>query len=120
MATEAKKASTDESSQIPLRSKSQRAATPPSRKASEAARKAAAALKLPPFSDDRMLYDTRFFADRHQLALDTVTYHMRTVWGKRKRGQRRKLTYDEAIRFDKYIQTARHKKRLVASAGKSF
>jgi hypothetical protein len=64
--------------------------------------------QLPPIEDDLIVWDVAFFAQRHALSTDAIGYHMRHVWGTVRKGQRRRLTYDQALRFDRYIQRARH------------
>jgi hypothetical protein len=66
-------------------------------------------MQLPAIPDDRPVWDVAFFANRHALSPGAIMHHMRSIWGKTQRGKRRRLTYEQTLRFDRYVQCVRQK-----------
>jgi hypothetical protein len=61
--------------------------------------------EIPPITNDREFWTTRFFAQRYGVQVQTIRHHARNLTGNNGKGQRRKLSYDAALRFDRYLRS---------------
>jgi hypothetical protein len=75
---------------------------------------------LPPITDNRPFWDAAYFAARYGISSGAVHHHMRSFLGRFRKGKRRKITFEQALKLDAYIREVRQKPDSKSGLWKRF